>query len=212
MGTKVNSGLILLWVMAWSLLMATALCQAAPTPAAAAADFPPSTESGGQRLQLNGTGVRYKAILRVYEAGLYTVAPVQTADEFFALKGPKRLHMVARRDIDANELARMLVRGVSDANPRELVNRQLVGLAQLGEMFASRPQIRSGDTFGFEYLPGVGTRIVVNGHAVGEPVRDPDFFLMIMRLWLGPQPVDTRLKSALLGGPTQRDFSVAQVP
>lgn len=161
--------------------------------------FPVNMSVGGQALSLNGVGTRYKAIFRVYDAGLYTSSPVRGPDEFFALKGAKKLHLVARRDIPANELARMLVKGVSEANPQAEVMRQLPGIALVGEMFASRSHIKTGESFGFEFVPGVGTQLIVNARPVGEPIRDPGFFSVLMRLWLGPAPVDAALKAALLG-------------
>jgi len=174
---------------------------AAPPAAATAAqgDFPTRTAVGGQALALNGTGSRYKAIFRVYDAGLYTPSPVHSMDEFFALKGPRRLHLVARRDIPSDELARMLVKGITESNSKEEVMRQIGGIAKVGEMFSSRPLIRNGDTFGFDFVPGNGTQLFVNARPVGEPIQDAEFFTVVMRLWLGPVPVDARLKAALLG-------------
>lgn len=170
-----------------------------PAVAAPQVEFPQQVGVGGQTLSLNGRGTRYKAIFRVYEAGLYTVSPVRAAEEFFALKGAKKLHLVARRDIGANELARMLVKGVTDSNPQDQVTRQLAGIAQVGEMFSTRTQIKNGESFGFDFVPGIGTQLLINAKPVGEPVRDPEFFAVMMRLWLGPTPVDTQLKAALLG-------------
>lgn len=192
MNTRLILGALMSVVMAWLGLQS-------PVFAAPPVDFPNVVEVAGQKLALNGTGTRFKAVFRVYEAGLYTPATVHTAEEFFALKGPTRLHLVARRDINANELARMLVRGVSESNPADQVRRQLVGLAQVGEIFSTRAQLRSGESFGFDYAPGVGTSLLINGKVMGDPVRDPAFFAVVMRLWLGPAPVDARLKEGLLG-------------
>lgn len=182
---------------------------AGPAPAAVV-DFPSTVELAGQKLVLNGTGTRFKAFFQVYEAGLYASKPVHSADEFFSMRGAKKLHLVARRDINANELARMLVRSVSDSNPPDRVMQQLGGLAQVGEMFSSRPKIRNGETFGFDYLPNVGTQLMVNAKPIGPPIKDPEFFTLVMRLWLGATPVDARLKAQLLGEPPAA-FDVARL-
>ena len=115
--------------------------------------------------------------------------------------GPKALRLVARRDLPADELGKMLLKGINEGNPRDEVMRQLTGLAQVGGMFGGRSQVASGESFGFNYLPGTGTVLLVNDKPAGEPVRDPAFFTMMMRIWLGTQPVDERLKAALLGAP-----------
>ncbi len=198
-----NKRIILGWIS--SLAVAAFSLQlpahAAGPAAAAVVDFPSTIELGGKKLALNGTGIRFKAFFQVYEAGLYASGPVQSADAFFSMPGPKKLHLVARRDINANELARMLVRSVSESNPPDRVAQQLSGLVQVGEMFASRAKVKNGETFGFDYLPNVGTQLMVNAKPIGPPVRDPEFFNMVMRLWLGATPVDARLKAQLLGQP-----------
>jgi Chalcone isomerase-like len=179
--------------------MAGAMQAAAQT--AAPTEFPATARVADQVVRLNGSGIRYKAVFKVYEAGLYTTAPVRSTEEFFAAGGPKWLHLVARRDIGASEMGKMLVRGISDSNTRDEVNRQLVGIAQVGAMFGTRSQVATGESFGFQYLPGVGTHLLINGKAVGQPVTDPSFFNLVMRIWVGQSPVDARLKTALLGLP-----------
>lgn len=168
---------------------------------AAAAELPPTLSLDGKTLQLNGSGTRYKAVFRVYDAGLYAAAPVRTLEQWLAQPGPKALRLVARRDLPADELGKMLLKGINEGNPRDEVMRQLTGLAQVGGMFGGRSQVASGESFGFNYLPGTGTVLLVNDKPAGEPVRDPAFFTMMMRIWLGTQPVDERLKAALLGAP-----------
>jgi hypothetical protein len=177
----------------------------------AAAELPGTLSLDGKTLQLNGSGTRYKAVFRVYDAGLYAAAPVRTLEQWLAQPGPKALRLLARRDLPADELGKMLVKGINEGNPREDVMRQLTGLAQVGGMFGSRSQVAAGESFGFNYLPGTGTVLLVNDKPVGEPVRDPAFFPLMMRIWLGNQPVDPRLKAALLGAskPTADERMVA---
>ncbi|MDP3610346.1 MAG: chalcone isomerase family protein, partial [Rubrivivax sp.] len=57
----------------------------------------------------------------------------------------------------------------------------------------------TGDNFSIDYVPGVGTSVLVNGKAQGEPVKEPEFFNALLRIWLGPKPADESLKAALLG-------------
>ena len=43
------------------------------------------------------------------------------------------------------------------------------------------------------------TTVVVNGKAQGEPIKEPEFFTALMKIWLGKSPADAQLKAALLG-------------
>ena len=80
-------------------------------------------ELRGASLQLNGAGVRYKAIFKVYTAGLYVGKKVSTPDEALAAPGPKRVAITMLRDIDANELGKLFTKGVEENSPKsEMVN------------------------------------------------------------------------------------------
>lgn len=188
------------WTLVVALIAASALAQAAP-PTRTTADLPDSITVGGQSLALNGSGTRYKAMFQVYEAGLYAGAPVRSVDDLAALAGPKLMRLVASRDIPTNELGKMLIKGLTESNPRDELMRQLTGVAQVGGMFGSRQQILAGESFGFQFMPGVGTILLINDRAVGEPVQDGAFFTLLMRIWLGQKPIDERLKARLLGLP-----------
>ncbi len=160
----------------------------------------------GQRLQLNGAGIRYKAIFKVYTAGLYLGAKASTPEAVLTTPGPKRLHIVMLRDIDANELGKLFTRGMQDNSPREEFSKSITGTLRLADMFAAKKRLSTGEHFSVEWLPGSGTLVYVNGKPQGEPVKEPEFFNALMKIWLGNSPADAQLKDALLGkAPATRD-------
>lgn len=57
----------------------------------------------------------------------------------------------------------------------------------------------AGAKLELEWIPGIGTVLTVKGKVQGEPFKDPEFFRAMMSIWLGPTPVDFKLKDALLG-------------
>lgn len=153
----------------------------------------------GSRVQLNGHGVRYKAIFKVYVAGLYLSRKAGTTDEVLAAPGPRRLSLTMLRDIDATELGKLFTRGVEDNSPRAEMSRLVPGLIRMSQVFSDQKRLQSGDTVLLDWLPGTGLVLSVNGRALGEPFREPEFFNAMLRIWLGPNPADWRLKEALLG-------------
>ena len=60
------------------------------------AAFPPSARLADTDLVLNGHGVRYRVVFKVYEMGLYTSRKVGTVEEFQSDNGAKRLEMRQR--------------------------------------------------------------------------------------------------------------------
>ena len=153
----------------------------------------------GAKLQLNGAGVRYKAIFKVYTAGLYLAGKADTPDAVLAAPGAKRVTITMLRDIDANELGKLFTRGVEDNTPRSDMVQLIPGLLRMGQMFADQKTLKTGDTFMVDWTPGVGTLVTVKGVPQGDPIKEQAFFNALLRIWLGPSPADWKLKDALLG-------------
>ena len=109
------------------------------------------------------------------------------------------MHVVMLRDIDANELGRLFTRGMQDNAPREEFSKSIPGTLRMADIFSAKKKLVAGDNFSVDWVPGVGTTVLVNGVAQGEPVKEPEFFTALIRIWLGNSPADTGLKDALLG-------------
>ena len=157
-------------------------------------------EMQGSRLQLNGAGTRFKAIFKVYVAGLYLCKKATTPDEVVNQPGPKRLALTMLRTIDSKELGKLLTRGMEDNLDKAAMSKLVPGLIRMGEMFAAQKPLVAGDQFMIEWVPNVGSVITVKGVVHGEPFKEAEFFKALMMIWLSPVPADNLLKDALLGG------------
>ncbi|HYP70069.1 MAG TPA: chalcone isomerase family protein, partial [Variovorax sp.] len=73
------------------------------------------------------------------------------------------------------------------------------GLLRMSQMFSEQKNLRTGDSFTIDWVPGKGTVISVKGVQQGEPIKEQAFFNALVRIWLGPSPADYKLKDALLG-------------
>jgi len=158
-----------------------------------------SADVRGSRLVLNGAGVRYKAVFKVYAAGLYLGQKQGTPEEVLAAPGAKRIQVTMLRDIDANELGKLFTRGVQDNATQEQMSRLIPGLMRMSQIFSDQKKLVAGDAFMIDWVPASGTVVSVKGIAQGEPVKEPEFYNAMLRIWLGPQPADWKLKEALLG-------------
>lgn len=158
-----------------------------------------SAELRGTKLTLNGAGVRYKAVFKVYAAGLYLTKNAGTPEEVMAAQGPKRMSITMLRDIDSAELGKLFTRGVEDNSPKSEMSKLIPGLIRMGQIFSDQKKLLTGENFVIEWIPGTGTVITVKGKVQGEPFKEPEFFNALMRIWLGPNPADWKLRDALLG-------------
>lgn len=155
----------------------------------------------GTKLVLNGAGVRYRAVFKVYVGALYVGKKVATPEEFYAATGPKRMSVTMLRDIDSNELGKAFTKGFEENAPKGEMSKLIPGLVRMGQVFADQKKLVTGDTFSMDWIPGTGTIITVKGKVQGEPFKEPEFFNALMRIWLGNSPADWKLKDALLGRP-----------
>jgi len=60
-------------------------------------------------------------------------------------------------------------------------------------------KVRKGDTVNLDFTPGQGLLVSVNGRALGPAIAGDDFYDALLGIFIGPKPVDDRLKAGLLG-------------
>lgn len=154
----------------------------------------------GKPLVLNGAGIRYKAVFKVYTAGLYVEKPANTTAGLLDQPGPKRMTITMLRDIDSAELGKLFARGMEDNMEKGSFAQLIPGVMRMSQVFTNHKTLKAGETFVLDWIPGTGTVLTVKGKVEGEPFKEEAFFEALMRIWLGPKPADWQLKDALLGG------------
>ena len=160
--------------------------------------YAPTLQLQGKALQLNGAGTRYKAVFKVYTAGLYLEKPAHSLQDIAALPGPKRVSVTMLRDIDSAELGKLFARSMEDNMERAAFSRLVPGVMRMSDIFTQHKKLLTGETFTVDWIPGQGTVVTVKGQPQGEAFKEPEFFNALLGIWLGPKPADQQLKKALL--------------
>ncbi len=158
-----------------------------------------TTKVANTPLVLNGAGIRYKTIIKVYVAALYLTEKKSTPADITALPGPKRMQLIALRDISSEQFGQNFMDGISRNSAKAERTNFVNQLLKFGEMFAGLPELKKGDVINMDYIPGVGTVATINGKKVAEPFPDVAFYNAFLRIWLGPEPAYGPLKPQLLG-------------
>lgn len=183
----------------WTAALALTLASAAFVPhTAAAADFPPTQTVEGKSLVLQGKGTRYRTIFKVYDIALYLPQKAKTVEDALQINGPVRINFSALRDLPGTDLGLSFIRGLQKNATPEQMQRYTTASNRLIEVFSGRSKVSSGETFAMEFTPGKGTTFFIHGEPQGAPVGDDEYFGLILRIWLGKEPADGRLKEALL--------------
>jgi hypothetical protein len=162
--------------------------------------FEPTAQVAGTALQLNGTGVRTRAIFKVYAAGLYVPAKSNSPAALLAQKGPRRLSLTMLRNVDADSFAGPLNEGLRNNHTEAQVAAFKPQIDAMNAALKAIDEAKKGDVLHFEFVPESGTRITVNGQQKGASIPGEDFFTAMLRIWLGDKPADADLKKGLLGG------------
>jgi hypothetical protein len=164
----------------------------------AGAKFDREASVAGQKLLLNGAGIRYKAIFKVYAMALYTPKAVRSNPEVLDAKLTKRLRLVALRDVGGDEFGKLFARAIEENATREEFASSIAAVVRMGQIFADQKQFSKGDVVDIDYVPGIGLALVVRGKQQ-ELFKEPQFSSIMYKIWFGPHPPDTALQKALLG-------------
>lgn len=150
-------------------------------------------------LVLNGLGLRAVAWFKGYAAGLYLGQKVRTAEAALAAPGPKRVRMKMMVEVESKEFAKAFEKGMK----RNLTPAERDALADRIDRFdrtvLALGVLRKGDVVDLDWLPARGLVLCVNGQPKGEPFAGEAFYGAILKIFIGPDPVDKKLKAGLLG-------------
>ena len=156
--------------------------------------------NGVPELVLNGAGLRHKfAFIKVYIGSLYLTQKKSDNEAIFADPGPKRVSMyILSSEVTAGDLISSMNNALAvNLSPHELALIEK-RIRDLNSMMSSLKSISKGSVVHLDYLPEVGTRVIVDGQ---ERITIPgeDFFRAMLHIWIGNKPVDGRLRDAMLG-------------
>lgn len=188
-------------------LLALSLLMSTPAPAQSlrleGVEIPEQASMAGQKLVLNGSGVRKLFGFRVYVAALYLPNPLRNASQVLERDLPRRLQITLLRDTTTEQNLDALKDGLIDNNSeaemealRPEVNRFFASIQQVQE-------VPAGTVILIDYLPGKGTLTRIGRQELGL-IPGARFNRALMKIWLGDKPIQTSLKQALLssGAPT----------
>ena len=150
------------------------------------------------QLVLNGAGMRSKFVVDVYVVGLYLSKKLNTAEAVLADTGPNRISIHLVRDVSgklfSDGLNISLLANQSEAEMKVLDPK----VAKLLKFVSTVPELHKGEIVNLDYLPGFGTKILINGVDKGY-IEGLDFNRALLKIWLGKKPVKRSVKQALLG-------------
>ena len=151
--------------------------------------------AGGQKLVLNGAGVRKKLFIKVYTGALYLPTKQTSPDFILSADTPRQMEMHFTFDVDKGKIAEAWQEGLEANSPKASA-----GVKQAFATLSSwMEDMKKGEKVVLTYVPGVGTTVDVKGQSKGV-LPDKAVADAILATWIGPKPgPGDDYKKALLG-------------
>lgn len=147
--------------------------------------------------KLNGMAIHTELGKDQFVAAVYAETLTSDARQLLLSNEAKAMEVrVLTETIYARRFNRMWIEGIAiNAGSREM-EKYAQDLASFSNMM--RVKLRQGDVLRIERDQSRGTVVRINGVELGE-VGDPALFDLLLRTWVGPVPLSSGFKDALLG-------------
>lgn len=150
-------------------------------------------------VSLNGLGLRAVFFIKGYVAGLYLQEKAATFGEISKMPGPKRLQLRMLRPAEPEDFIEALVDGIEENSSKTELAQLNARVRLLEQTIKAIGNVVAGDAINFDFMPGVGTALTVNGIKKGAVIEGADFYNAVLKIFLGENPIDEKLKAGLLG-------------
>jgi hypothetical protein len=155
------------------------------------------TTGDGQRLVLNGVGLREKLWVDVYVGSLYLSAKSDDVAEILSQPGPWRIQLdFIYKEVAQQKLVDSWREGFEKNQTADNLKQLQSRIDQFYAYFDGSAVAR--DRYAFDYIPGTGTSISKNQKLLGV-IAGEDFKNALLEIWLGNHPADKKLKKGMLG-------------
>ena len=163
---------------------------------AAGVTIPNNVSFEGEKLVLNGVGVREKFWMDMYAGALYLNSKSSDAKSIINANDPMaiKLHMVSSL-ITSEKMIDAVNEGFENAT-----NGKTSGISSEISKFKAffSEEINKEDVFDIVYIPSKGVLVYKNGNEKGV-IKGMEFKKALFGIWLSDKPADKKLKQGMLG-------------
>lgn len=153
----------------------------------------------GQTLVLNGAGVHVINRVKIFAIGYYLPKAKNTQQELLASPGIIRIKIVMIKAVESELMSRRFLADIRTSTTKDERVQLLGQMLALGQGFAAIGDWKVGDIMTIDWAHNKGTKFSSNGRPVGEVLKDDLTMQALMRIWVGDNSNDQKLKRQLLG-------------
>jgi len=184
--------------MRFLLLLSCCLLLSAPAATAKTVydvELPEQVTIAGEKLTLNGYGLRKKLFFKVYLGSLYTSDRATSTSQVLGLPGHKLIRMnFIYHKVDRDKITDAFAEGFAKNSP------QLNGDANIEKFLRLfQSNFVAGDQVALQLAPDGTVSAIHNSTRLGSITSKP-LSEAVLLIYLGDQPADEDMKAGMLGG------------
>lgn len=149
-------------------------------------------EDTGDVLTLRGAALHKNFFTDGYIGAFYSLDVVSTPAQALADAGPKRMWFFFLRSFDSPK--KYWEQAIKNNNSPQVLERDQINISQFFKM-VDYP-LNEGDILILDYIPNVGTRVIVKGTVRGI-IKGNEFYSLILKVWMGRQPPSEKFRKDL---------------
>lgn len=146
----------------------------------------------GDVLKLFGVGLHKKYFQDDYFGAFYAQRLLKTPEEVLADEGPKQMVITYLRA--QNVPGEYWEAAINLNNSPDLVKLEQIRVSQFIRI-VNQP-MHLNDTVIIEYVPKVGTKIIIRGNIRGI-IKGSEFYSLILKVWMGREPPSKKFRKDL---------------
>ncbi|WP_298014130.1 chalcone isomerase family protein [uncultured Aquabacterium sp.] len=158
----------------------------------------------GQKLVLNGAGVRKRGYYKADVTALYLPEKRTTAEPIYRLNGVRRIQLNILREFTSSTISRIFIADFKQAATPDEFKRLISVVGQIGAVYANVKRVVKGDVVNLDWVPGTGWMAFHNNRPLqieGEPIsaiNNELAYQIYLRMYIG-EAAPEELRNALLG-------------
>ncbi|AWI54416.1 hypothetical protein DEH84_14035 [Aquabacterium olei] len=167
-------------------------------------ELPETVTAHGQRLVLNGAGVRKRGYYKADVTALYLPEKRTTPEPIYRLNGVRRIQLNILREFTSSTISRIFIADFKQAATPEEFKRLISVVGQIGAVYANVKRVVKGDVVNLDWVPGTGWMAFHNNRPLqieGEPIsaiNNELAYQIYLRMYIG-EAAPEELRNALLG-------------
>ena len=150
----------------------------------------------GERLLLNGAGLREKLWIDLYVGGLYLATKTSDANEIINANKPMAITLNIVSGLITSE---KMISAIEEGFEKSTNGNQSKYQTKIDEFISAfKEPIVNGNTFVIMYIPNKGT-VVMKNDKILKTIEGLEFKKALFGIWLSDKPADKNLKNGMLG-------------